>query len=92
MITSIILGRQDPDFVLVLAGDRVYKMDYRTMLEEHVGAGAELTIACIDVALQDAQSLGVMALDADDRVSRFLESRPSRRRCPGRVDRALPQP
>jgi glucose-1-phosphate adenylyltransferase len=84
-----ILRRQDPEYVLVLAGDHVYKMDYRTMLEDHVGAGAELTIACIDVALQDAQSLGVMAVEANGRVSRFLEKPAEPPPMPGRVDRAL---
>jgi glucose-1-phosphate adenylyltransferase len=84
-----ILRRHDPEYVLVLAGDHVYKMDYGRMLEDHVGALAQMTIACIDVPLRDARSLGVMAVDNARRVVEFQEkpSQPAPMR--GRPDRAL---
>ena len=49
-----ILREAQPDFVLVLAGDHVYKMDYAVMLAEHVERGAEMSVACIEVPLEDA--------------------------------------
>jgi glucose-1-phosphate adenylyltransferase len=84
-----ILRRHDPAYVLILAGDHVYKMDYGRMLEDHVGAHAQMTIACIDVPLREASSLGVMAVDAARRVIGFQEkpSRPAP--MPGRPDRVL---
>jgi glucose-1-phosphate adenylyltransferase len=61
------------ELVLVLAGDHVYKMDYRPMLEEHCARGADITIGCIDVPIADARHFGVMAVDAAGRVERFVE-------------------
>ena len=84
-----ILRRHAHEYVLILAGDHLYKMDYRAMLEDHVASGAQLTIACIDVALQDAHSLGVMAVDADWRVIGFQEKPAKPEPMPGRPDRAL---
>ena len=84
-----ILRRHDPEYVLILAGDHVYKMDYGRMLEEHVGARAQMTIACIDVPLGEAPSLGVMAVDAERRVVGFQEKPSQPAPMPGRPDRAL---
>ncbi len=84
-----ILRRHDPQFVLILAGDHVYKMDYGRMLDDHVRNRAQMTIACIDVPLCEASSFGVMAVDAARRVTAFQE-KPSRPPpAPGRPDRAL---
>ena len=77
------------DFVLVLAGDHVYKMDYGRMLEEHVASEAQLTIACIDVALADARSLGVVQVEGDGGIVRFDEKPASPAPIPGRPGRAL---
>jgi len=84
-----ILRRHDPEYVLILAGDHVYKMDYGRMLEDHVAARAQMTIACIDVSLADARSLGVMAVDADHRVVDFQEKPERPAPMPDRPDRAL---
>jgi glucose-1-phosphate adenylyltransferase len=75
--------------VLILAGDHVYKMDYGRMLDDHVRNRAQMTIACVDVPLPEASSFGVMAVDAEHRVTAFQEkpSRPTP--VPGRPDRAL---
>ena len=62
-----------PDYIVVLAGDHVYKMDYELMLVQHVNEGADVTVACIEVAAADATSLGVMQVDAQDRIVAFLE-------------------
>jgi glucose-1-phosphate adenylyltransferase len=68
-----ILRIQAPRFVLVLAGDHIYKMDYGAMLAEHVERGAEVSVACIDVPLADAHSFGVMRVSEADEVISFDE-------------------
>jgi glucose-1-phosphate adenylyltransferase len=68
-----ILRRQQPDFVLVLAGDHVYKMDYRRMIEEHVARGAKCTIACVEVPVEEAAAFGIMRTDWRGRVTAFQE-------------------
>jgi glucose-1-phosphate adenylyltransferase len=78
-----------PDHVVVLGGDHIYKMDYSVLLDDHVARGADVTVACLEVALEDASDFGVMAVDSEDRVVAFQEKplRPSP--LPGRPDRAL---
>ncbi len=61
------------EYVLVLAGDHVYKMDYAVMLAEHVAKRADMTLACLQVPLADAVNFGVMAVDGDGRVLAFDE-------------------
>src|SRR6478672_961077 len=68
-----ILRRQNPELVLVLAGDHVYKMDYRRMIEEHLARGAKLTVACIEAPAEDAAQLGVMRTDWRGRITAFQE-------------------
>ena len=68
-----ILRRHRRKFVLVLAGDHVYKMDYTRMLADHVASRAVMTIACIEVPLADANQYGVMTVAADGRVGAFDE-------------------
>src|ERR1700761_4410370 len=60
-------------FIVVLAGDHVYKMDYEPMLQQHVEQGADVTIGCLEVAVQDASGFGVMHVDAHDRIIAFVE-------------------
>jgi glucose-1-phosphate adenylyltransferase len=76
-------------YVVVLAGDHVYKMSYGRMLAEHVEHGADLTVATVDVSLEDATSFGVLATDDTGRVVRFSEKPPNPEAMPGRPDRAL---
>ena len=68
-----ILRDAQPTYVVVLGGDHVYKMDYSVMLDEHVSSGADLTVACLDVTLEDACHFGVMGMDANQRVTAFSE-------------------
>ncbi len=63
----------NPEFVLVLAGDHVYKMDYGQILAFHVEREAEMTVGCVEVAVQEARELGVMAVTKQGRVERFEE-------------------
>jgi glucose-1-phosphate adenylyltransferase len=84
-----IVERYAPRHVLILAGDHVYKMDYGKMVAEHVASGAPMTIACIDVPLEDARSFGVIVIDADNRIVGFEEKVAQPTPMPGRPDRAL---
>lgn len=61
------------EFVLILAGDHIYKMDYGTMLVAHVESGADITVGCMEVPLQQARAFGVMTVDANQRVLDFTE-------------------
>jgi glucose-1-phosphate adenylyltransferase len=68
-----ILRRHGRKYVLILAGDHVYKMDYARMLADHVSSRAVMTIACVEVPLADATQFGVMTVDASGRVAAFDE-------------------
>jgi glucose-1-phosphate adenylyltransferase len=61
------------DYVLILAGDHVYKMDYERMIRHHVASRADVTIGCLTVPRAEASAFGVMAVDANDVVTSFLE-------------------
>ncbi len=84
-----LLHEADADYVLVLAGDHVYKMDYSVMLAEHVASGADVTVACVDVPLAEAVNFGVVAVDSEGRVVEFEEKPARPAPMPGRADRAL---
>jgi len=78
-----------PRYVLVLAGDHVYKMDYGEMLADHVAKGAEMTVACLTVSLEDAKGFGVMTVNGEHRVTGFDEKPAQPRPMPGSTDQAL---
>ena len=84
-----ILRRHQRKYVLILAGDHVYKMDYARMLADHVDSRAVMTVACIEVPLADAGQFGVMTLDATGRVAAFEEKPQRPAPMPERRDRAL---
>jgi glucose-1-phosphate adenylyltransferase len=62
-----------PEYLLILAGDHVYKMDYEQMLRQHVDSGADVTVACVEVPLAEAKGFGVMHVGEQDRIVDFLE-------------------
>ncbi len=64
---------ENPDLVLVLAGDHIYKMDYRHMISYHLATGAEVTCGAVEVPRAEASSFGVLAVDAAGRIVRFQE-------------------
>lgn len=84
-----ILEAEGPEFILVLAGDHVYKMDYAAMLYDHCERGAEVTVGCVEVPRTEATQFGVMHVDEDDRVVDFLEKPADPPSIPGRPDTAL---
>jgi glucose-1-phosphate adenylyltransferase len=68
-----IVDSYDVDYVLILAGDHVYKMDYEVMIRQHVETGADVTVGCLTVPREEATAFGVMAIDTNDRITDFLE-------------------
>ncbi|MCC7328165.1 MAG: glucose-1-phosphate adenylyltransferase [Burkholderiales bacterium] len=84
-----ILRDARPKYVLVLGGDHIYKMDYAVMLQEHVERGARLTVACVEVPLDEASDFGVMSIDDHDRVVAFHEKPAEPRPVPERPAHAL---
>jgi glucose-1-phosphate adenylyltransferase len=63
----------DTRFIVILAGDHIYKMDYELMLRQHVEQGADVTVGCLEVPRMDATAFGVLAVDATDRIVDFVE-------------------
>ena len=63
-------------YTLLLAGDHIYKMDYRPMLEQHAQSGANVTIACVPVPLEEASAFGILGIDAAQSVCSFKEKPP----------------
>ncbi len=61
------------EYILILAGDHIYKMDYSLMLADHVGSGRKLTVGCIDVPRREARGFGVMAIDEARHITDFVE-------------------
>jgi glucose-1-phosphate adenylyltransferase len=84
-----VLRRHSAHYVLVLAGDHVYKMDYGRMLAFHTTHQADLTVACAEVPLADASAFGVMGIDGNGRVISFQEKPAQAQPIPGRPERAL---
>lgn len=84
-----IIRDDHPEYILILAGDHIYKMDYSMMLAYHVERGAQCTVACIEVPIKDAQGFGVMAVDGSDRITAFVEKPANPPAMPGKPDVAL---
>ncbi|WP_455818356.1 glucose-1-phosphate adenylyltransferase [Pseudomonas cerasi] len=84
-----IIRRYRAQYIVILAGDHIYKMDYSRMLIDHVENGARCTIACLPVPLKEASSFGVMKVDDDNRVVEFLEKPENPPSMPGDSSRAL---
>jgi len=68
-----IVDSYNVDYVIILAGDHIYKMDYEVMLRQHVETGADVTVGCLTVPRMEATAFGVMDTDKDGRITSFLE-------------------
>jgi len=84
-----IIAGSDPRYIVVLAGDHVYKMDYEVMLAQHVESGADVTVGCIEVPRLEASAFGVMHVDEQDKILSFLEKPADPPAMPGHPDVAL---
>jgi glucose-1-phosphate adenylyltransferase len=78
-----------PKYIIVLAGDHVYKMDYEPMLQQHAESGADVTIGCLEVPRLEASGFGVMDVDTSDRILSFQEKPADPPAMPGKPDMAL---
>ena len=68
-----IIEGHEPEFIIILAGDHIYKMDYEPMLQQHVNDGADVTVGCLEVPRAEASGFGVMHVDDEDRIIEFVE-------------------
>jgi glucose-1-phosphate adenylyltransferase len=84
-----IIESHGPEYMVILAGDHIYKMDYELMLQQHVDQGADVTVACLEVPRTSASGFGVMMVDADNRIIDFLEKPADPPGLPGRPDVTL---
>ncbi len=84
-----IIRNHNPQYVLILAGDHIYKMDYGRMIAQHVETNADLTVGCVEVDVDTARSFGVMSVDENGRIQRFAEKPDKPEPIPGREDMAL---
>lgn len=84
-----IIDGNNPKYVIVLAGDHIYKQDYSLMIQQHVLSGADVTVGCIEVPRMEATGFGVMHVDDDDNILEFVEKPADPPAMPGHPDLAL---
>ena len=84
-----IIEGYEPEYLIILAGDHVYKMDYEKMLDQHVAEGADVTVACVEVPQAEATAFGVMHVDENDRIISFLEKPANPPEIPGQPGLSL---
>src|SRR5581483_4528736 len=78
-----IIRNHDPDFVLILAGDHIYKMDYGPMIARHVERHADLTVGCIEVPLGEARDFGIVTANDESQMTEFIEKPQNPKPMPG---------
>ena len=84
-----IIESYGPEYLIILAGDHVYKMDYGVMLAQHVETDADVTVGCLEVPRMEATGFGVMHIDEKSRIIHFLEKPKDPPAMPGKPDIAL---
>ena len=84
-----IIRDHNPDYILVLAGDHIYKMDYGAMIAYHVESGADMTVGCLEMETERAREFGVMSVDMEGRVRSFAEKPNDPESIPGSPGKSL---
>jgi len=84
-----IIEAYHPEYMVILAGDHIYKMDYELMLQQHVSQDADVTVGVLEVPRMEATGFGVMHVDEHDRIVHFLEKPQDPPGIPGKPDMAL---
>lgn len=84
-----IIEMEKPEYVMILSGDHIYKMDYNKMLHFHIENNADLTIAAIETPLEEAKRFGVLEVDESQRLIGFAEKPENPRPIPGKTDRSF---
>ncbi len=83
------LEKQRPEYVLILAGDHIYKMNYQKMVDDHIANNADMTIAALETDIEMARQFGVMQIDTEHRLVGFEEKPAEPKTIPGRGDACL---
>lgn len=86
---DIIRNSTPPEYIVVLAGDHIYKMDYSIMLADHAASGRGVTVGCIEVSREEAKGFGVMAIDENRSIIEFVEKPADPPPMPGNPDLSL---
>ena len=84
-----IVDSYDIDYIVILAGDHVYKMDYEVMLRQHIERKADVTVGCLTVNISEASAFGVMAVDNNNQITSFLEKPANPPAMPGNPKKSL---
>src|SRR5579859_3155784 len=84
-----IISSYAPRHIVILAGDHIYKMDYEPMLQQHVEQNADVTVACIEVAVDEASAYGIMDVDANSYIRSFVEKPKNPPTMPGKPSMSL---
>jgi glucose-1-phosphate adenylyltransferase len=84
-----IIEGYDPKYIIILAGDHIYKMDYANMVARHVESGADVTVGCIEVPREEASGFGVMKVSEAGRIVEFIEKPADPPAMPGKSDASL---
>jgi glucose-1-phosphate adenylyltransferase len=84
-----ILRAHNPEYILILAGDHIYKMDYAELIADHVAQGKKCTVACIEVPIAEASAFGVMAIDPMRQIVEFVEKPANPPAMPGKPEVSL---
>lgn len=84
-----IIEGHGPEYIVILAGDHIYKMDYELMLQQHVNQKADVTVGCMEVPRAEASGFGVMAVDASDNIIEFVEKPADPPAMPGKPGTSL---
>ena len=84
-----IIEGHNPKYMVILAGDHIYKQDYSIMIKQHVDNNADVTVGCIEVPRDEAKAFGVMKIDENDNILEFVEKPSDPPAMPGHPDMAL---
>jgi glucose-1-phosphate adenylyltransferase len=84
-----IIDSYAPEFMVILAGDHIYKMDYELILQQHVDSGADVTVACLEVPREEASGFGIIAVDDTGLITDFIEKPADPPAMPGNPAMAL---
>lgn len=84
-----IISDIDPAYILVLAGDHIYKMDYSELIHYHAEQNADVTVGCIEIAKKEANGFGIVSIDEDNWITRFTEKPANPETMPGRPNTCL---
>jgi glucose-1-phosphate adenylyltransferase len=84
-----IIETYKPKYIIILAGDHIYKMDYEPMLQQHVNSGADVTIGALEVPREEAKGFGVLHIDAKRNITAFVEKPEDPPHIPGNPDISL---